>query len=458
MTAVEPAAALTPADGSAVVARVIRRIVPFIFCCYVVAYVDRVNIGFAASDLQRDLGLSNWAYGIGGGLFFFGYFLFEVPSNLLLQRVGARIWIARIMIVWGFVSMATVFVRGEWSFYASRVLLGLAEAGFFPGVILYLTFWIPAAYRARAGALFMMAIPISVLIGSPISEALLQLNGRLGLRGWQWLFIGEGLPAIVLGVATLWLLTDKPEQATWLPRAEREWLIAQLERERIEKAKRLQDQAMHGLNSLLNGKVWLLCAIYFLQALGTYGLFLWLPKILSDVSGFKGPKLSAITMVPFVAALAGMILIGQHSDRTGERKWHAAACALTASLGIALAAFSQHSTLLIVLAFTLSQLGQRSILSVFWAIPPMFLGGTAAAASIALINAIGNLGGFVGPALVGWLRTGRDSYTEGLLVLSAALVLQALLIAALRLPARDLVAPAAGAATGSGSRSFATRS
>jgi ACS family tartrate transporter-like MFS transporter len=434
MTPVEPVDSTTSVDGSAVVARVIRRIIPFIFCCYVVAYVDRVNIGFAARDLQRDLHLSDWAYGFGGGLFFFGYFLFEIPSNLLLQRMGARVWIARIMIVWGFVSMATIFVHDEWSFYASRVLLGLAEAGFFPGVILYLTFWIPAAYRARAGALFMMAIPISVLIGSPISEALLQLNGLGGLKGWQWLFLGEGLPAVVLGVMTLWFLTDKPEQADWLPAPQRDWLIAQLAREKAERTQRMEQHGTHGLRSMLSPKVWQLCAIYFLQALVTYGLFLWLPKILSEVSGFKGMQLSMITMLPFVAALAGMIIIGNHSDRTRERKWHAAGCALTAALGIGLAAFSQHSTLLIVLAFTLSQLGQRSILSVFWAIPPIFLGGTAAAASIALINSIGNLGGSVGPAVMGWLRTGRQDYTAGLLALSGALVLQALLIMALRLP------------------------
>jgi ACS family tartrate transporter-like MFS transporter len=433
---VEPAIPMTAAEGAAVVARVIRRLVPFIFCCYVVAYVDRVNIGFAAKDLQRDLGLSDWAYGVGGGLFFFGYFLFEIPSNLLLQRMGARVWIARIMIVWGFVSMATIFVRDEWSFYASRVLLGLAEAGFFPGVILYLTYWIPAAYRARAGALFMMAIPISVLIGSPISEALLQFNGWFGLKGWQWLFLGEGLPAVLLGVVTLFYLTDKPERAEWLPPVDKAWLIAQLERERTQRLAQMEQHGMRGMRSLLSPKVWQLCAIYFLQALVTYGLFLWLPKILSDVSGFKGLSLSGITMVPFVAALVGMIAIGNHSDRTGERKWHAAACALTAALGIGLAAFSQHSTLLIVLAFTLSQLGQRSILSVFWAIPPMFLGGTAAAASIALINSIGNLGGAVGPTAMGWLRSGRPDYTAGLLTLSAALVLQALLIMLLRLPSK----------------------
>jgi ACS family tartrate transporter-like MFS transporter len=282
-----------------------------------------------------------------------------------------------------------------------------------------------------------------VLIGSPISEALLQLNGVLGLKGWQWLFLGEGFPAVLLGVATLFYLTDKPEKAHWLPPAERAWLIAELERERAQRLVQMERHGTRGMRSLLSPKVWQLCAIYFLQALVTYGLFLWLPKILSDVSGFRGMSLSAITMVPFVAALAGMILIGQHSDRTGERKWHAAGCALTAATGIGLAAFSQHSTLLIVLAFTLSQLGQRSILSVFWAIPPMFLGGTAAAASIALINSIGNLGGSVGPAVMGWLRSGRPDYTAGLLTLASALVLQALLIMLLRLPAKSEAAPAA---------------
>jgi ACS family tartrate transporter-like MFS transporter len=445
MQAVAHAGSAAPVDGSAVVSRVIRRLIPFIFCCYVVAYVDRVNIGFAAQDLQRDLALSDWAYGFGAGLFFFGYFLFEIPSNLMLQRMGARLWIARIMIVWGLVSMATLFVSDQWTFFGSRILLGLAEAGFFPGVILYLTYWIPTAYRARAGALFMMAIPISVVIGSPISESLLTLNGTLGLKGWQWLFLGEGLPAVLLGIATLWFLTDKPEQATWLAPADREWLIAELDKERREKAERLSHEESHGLGSMLTPKVWLLCAIYFLQSLVTYGLFLWLPTILRDVSGYKGFKLSLITMLPFIVALIAMILIGRHSDRTGERKWHAAACAITAAVGIALATVSQHSTVLIVLAFALCQLGQRSILSVFWAIPPMFLGGTGAAASIALINSIGNLGGFVGPFVVGALRNEKQSYTSGLLFLTAALIVQALLIASLRLP------PAAPAKTNSDS-------
>ena len=206
----------------ATIARVVRRLVPFMFLCYVIAYIDRVNIGFAATELQRDLGLSDAAYGLGGGLFFLGYCLFEIPSNLILERVGARVWIARIMIVWGLVSMAMMFVVGQWSFYAMRVLLGIAEAGFFPGMVLYLTYWVPAAERAKTGALFMTAAPVAVLVGSPVSEALLALDGRMGLAGWQWLFLVEGFPAVVLGVIALWFLTDRPEQAAWLPPAERD--------------------------------------------------------------------------------------------------------------------------------------------------------------------------------------------------------------------------------------------
>jgi ACS family tartrate transporter-like MFS transporter len=280
-----------------------------------------------------------------------------------------------------------------------------------------------------------------VLVGSPVSEALLQLHGAWGLTGWQWLFLGEGLPAVLLGVLTLFILTDTPEQAQWLPPAERAWLIATLERERAARATQMEAHGTRGLRSLLSPKVWQLCAIYFLQSLVTYGLFLWLPNILRDVSGYTGMRLSVITMLPFVAALLGMILIGNHSDRTGERKWHAAGCSLTAAAGILLSAFSQHSTALIVLAFTLSQVGQRSILSVFWAIPPIFLGGTAAAASIALINSIGNLGGWAGTSVMGWLRSGRQDYTAGLLALAGALVLQAVLIMTLRLHAST--APAA---------------
>jgi ACS family tartrate transporter-like MFS transporter len=418
-------------QGPATIARVVRRLVPFIFLCYVIAYIDRVNIGFAKAELQRDLGLSDAAYGLGGGLFFLGYCLFEIPSNLVLERVGARIWIARIMIGWGLVSMAMMFVVGQGSFYAMRVLLGIAEAGFFPGIVLYLTYWVPAAERAKTGALFMTAAPVAVLIGATVSESLLALDGRLGLAGWQWLFLVEGFPAVVLGVIALWYLTDRPEQAGWLPPAERAWLSGEMERERAERA--ALHQGSH-LKVLLNGRVLLICFIYFLNTLVTYGVFLWLPSILRDASGYRGWRLSLVTALPFVVALVGMVLIGRHSDRTGERKGHVAACAMTGAIGLVLAAGFHDSVPLIVFSFALSQLGQRSVQGVFWAIPPMVLGGTAAAAGIALINSVGNLGGFVGPTVMGWLRGVTGAYSAGLLVLAAALVFEAVLVMTLRLP------------------------
>ena len=419
-------------EGRAAITRVVRRLVPFIFLCYVVAYIDRVNIGFATSELQKDLGLSSAAYGLGGGLFFLGYCLFEIPSNLILERVGARIWIARIMIVWGFVSMAMMFVVGQWSFYAMRVLLGVAEAGFFPGMVLYLTYWVPAAERARTGALFMTAAPVAVLVGAPLSEALLALDGWLGLAGWQWLFLVEGFPAVVLGVIAFMYLTDRPEDATWLPPAEKAWLSAEMAKERA--ARSAHHHGLSDLRVLLNGRVLLICFIYFLNTLVTYGVFLWLPRILRDASGYRGWRLSLVTSLPFVVALVGMVLIGRHSDRTGERKLHLAACALTGATGLILAAGFQASVAMIVFSFALSQLGQRSVQGVFWAIPPMFLGGTAAAAGIALINSVGNLGGFFGPTIMGWLRQVSGSYSAGLLVLAGALVFEAILVMTLRLP------------------------
>jgi ACS family tartrate transporter-like MFS transporter len=426
-----PSAPAGLADGPAALAHVIRRLIPFIFLCYVVAYVDRVNIGFAATELKRDLGLSDFAFGFGGGLFFLGYCLFEIPSNLILERVGARRWIARILIGWGLVSMATMFASGTWSFYILRVLLGIAEAGFFPGVVLYLTYWVPAAERARTGALFMTAAPVAVLIGAPVSEALLSLDGWWGLAGWQWLFVIEGLPAVILGDIAVRFLTDRPEQAHWLPEGQRAWLTMTMSRERAERA---AHQGHSELRALFNGRVLLICFIYFLNTVVTYGVFLWLPTILREASGYRGWKLSAITAGPFIVALVGMVLVGRHSDRTRERKGHLATCALTGAFGLALAASFPKHVPMIVFSFAVSQLGQRSVQGVFWAIPPMFLVGTAAAAGIALINSIGNLGGFVGPTVMGWLRGWTGSYSSGLLVLSAALVLEATLVMTLRLP------------------------
>jgi MFS transporter, ACS family, tartrate transporter len=325
---------MTGPDREIVIGRVTRRLIPFAFICYVIAYIDRVNIGFASAELQRDLGLSETQYGLGAGLFFLGYCIFEVPSNLVLERVGARRWIARIMIVWGLVSMATMFIYDVRSFYIARIVLGLAEAGFFPGMVLYLTYWIPAAERARTNALFMMAAPVSVIIGAPISEAILELDGWQGLYGWQWLFLIEGLPAVICGLLALRVLTDRPEQASWLPAAERDWLSKTMAEERA-----LRGAVGHAsiVRSLTSGRVWLLCAVYFMNTSVTYGIFLWLPRMLSDAAGSSGFAVSFLTAIPFAAALVAMVLVGRHSDRTGERKLHVAGCAITAAIGLWLA-------------------------------------------------------------------------------------------------------------------------
>lgn len=417
--------------GRRTLSKVRWHLIPFIFLCYVIAYIDRINISFAARSMQSDLGLDDVVYGRGAGLFFLGYFLFEIPSNLILQRVGARLWIARIMIVWGFVSMAMIYVKGTWSYYGMRVLLGLAEAGFFPGMVLFLTYWIPARERAQTGALFMIAAPVAAMLQSPISGALLKMDGMGGLEGWQWLFLVEGFPAVILGILCLFALTDKPEDARWLATEEREWLIREMASDR---AAREAHRNVSLSQSLTNGKVWLLCLIYFLNAAVTYGIFLWLPKMLQEVSGLKDFQLGLLTAVPFAVAIVTMILISRHSDRTRERRWHLAGCAITGAAGLLMAVLFQKQTLLFVLGFTLCQAGQRSIMSLFWSIPPMFLGRTAAAAGIALINAIGNLGGYFGSDLMGSLKKTTGGYTVGLLVLAGALVVLSALVVSLRLP------------------------
>ena len=417
--------------GARTLKKVMWRLLPFIFLCYIVAYIDRVNTGFAAKSLQLDLSLTKAEFGRGAGLFFLGYFLFEIPSNMILRKVGARLWIARIMIVWGFVSMGMIFVKGVWSFYAARVLLGLAEAGFFPGMVLYLTYWIPARERARAGALFMIAAPVAMAIGAPLSGALLDLHGASGLKGWHWLFLVEGFPAVILGVLTLKFLTDSPEKASWLSTEEREWLTTELDAERARKAAQMSTEAGQLLS---NPKVWVLCLVYFLNSTVTYGLFLWLPQMLEEATGLKGFKLGLVSAVPFMAAIVGMVLIGAHSDRSGERKYHVAACAVTGAIGLALAAAFHKNPAMFVFSFALCQMGQRSIMSVFWAIPPIFLGGAAAAAGIAGINAVGNLGGHFGSDLMGELAKRTGGYTGGLLVLAGAMVLLAVIVSLLPLP------------------------
>jgi MFS transporter, ACS family, tartrate transporter len=415
----------SPVDEARVMTRVRRRFIPLAFVCYVVAYLDRVNVGFVATDLQHDLGLSATAYGIAAGLFFLGYSVFEVPSNLILERVGARRWIARIMITWGIVAMATSFVRGAPSFMAARVILGVAEAGFFPGMVLFFTYWFPASQRARTGALFMMASPVAIIIGAPASTAVLRMDGLLGLRGWQWLFLIEGLPAVILGVVVFAALADRPEDAAWLRPSEREWLARRM---REDRGRQQPGGRVPLARRFASRQLWVLCAVFFLNSIVNYGMFLWLPKLLGDVTHLRGFSLSAITALPFVASLAAMAIVGRASDRAGERRRYVSGCAVATAMGLVVAVLFQRQMWLLILGFTIAQMALRSLAGVFWALPPELLDGASAAAGIGLINAIGGLGGFVGPALMGALLDATGSYTSGLLVLTGVLVVEAFLV------------------------------
>lgn len=395
-------------------AKVTRRLAPFLFLLYVVCFLDRVNVGFAALQMNHDLGLSPTVFGFGAGVFFLGYVLFEVPSNLILARTGARVWIARIMITWGLVAAAMMFVRGPVSLYALRFLLGVAEAGFFPGIIYYLSGWYPAAERARAVARFMVAIPISGVLGGPISGALLGLNGVLGLAGWQWLFFLEGLPAVLLGFVVMRYLTDRPEDAEWLAPAEREWLSARLSRER-EGCER-----HHGLSvfqALSNGTVWRLGALLLLcNAFGVYVLGLWLPQIVRAVAGLSDLMVGVVTAVPNLVAAVAMVLVGAHSDRTGDRLGHIAAAAGTAGVGFFVSALV-HSPVLAVVGLSIAAAGLLSSHGPFWPLPSMFLTGSAAAGGIALVCSVANLAGFLGPYALGLLKDASGGFQTGLLAL-----------------------------------------
>jgi ACS family tartrate transporter-like MFS transporter len=410
--------------GRAVLKKVTRRLIPFLFILYIVAYLDRVNVGFAQLQMKQALGFSDAAYGFGAGIFFIGYFLFEIPSNLILERVGARLWIARIMIVWGVVAAGMVLVRGPVTFYLLRFLLGIGEAGFFPGIVLYLTYWFPSAERARAISLFMTATALAGVIGGPVSGALLSLNGVAGLAGWQWLFLLEGVPAILLGVVVLFYLTDYPEQAEWLQAEERAWLS---ERLKSEGERRLPHHSQTLWQALSNVKVWLLSFLYFTIILGFYSISLWLPIIIKGFSGLSDFQVGVVSAIPYLAAAIGMILIGSHSDRTGERRWHVALPAFTGACALALSAYL-HLPLLILLSLCLAALGIWGALGPFWTLPSSFLRGSAAAGGIAIINSVGNLGGFIGPYLIGYIKRNTGSFAGGLVVLALFLLIGALLV------------------------------
>lgn len=405
------------------VAKVTRRIVPFLVVCYFVAYLDRVNVGFAALAMNHDLGLSQTAFGLGAGIFFIAYFIFEVPSNLLLERFGTRKWIARIMLSWGILSGTMAFIPAiahvtglgnENTFYLLRVLLGAAEAGFFPGIIFYLTLWFPAQYRARIVGYFMAAIPLSTVIGAPISGVLLYFHGGLGLAGWQWLFIIEAVPAIILAGVVFFYLTDWPADAAWLAPEERTWLGSRLELERRQR------QAVHDYSvrqSLVNPRVLGLSLVYFGAVATNYGLSFFLPQIVKGF-GLNTLLTTLVSAAPYAVGLIGMVWWGWRSDRVVERRYHAAFPLFIAAAGIAASTALDNPTLKMI-SLCVAGFGIFANLPVFWTLPTAFLSGAAAAAGIAVINSIGNLAGFAGPFAMGWIKDQTGSYAGGLLLLAA---------------------------------------
>ncbi len=387
-------------DPAGILSRVTWRLVPFLCLLYAFNILDRSNVGMASLTMQKDLNLSDFVFDLGVGIFYFGYLLFEVPANLLLHHIGARRWIARIMISWGLVSALTAAVSGPWSFYAVRILLGVAEAGFFPGIILYLSYWYPARERARVMAYFMAAIPLAGVLGPPLSGVIMQrLNGVAGLHGWQWMFVLEGLPSVVLGLVTLWRLPDRPGQARWLPAEDRAWLTQTMEHEDTRRQR-------HGADLrrvLVAPRVWLLIAIYFTVAVGSNASGRYFPRFISDLFPDRGEfEIGLLTAIPSLCAMVGMTLLGAHSDRTGERRGHLAFAAFLAAAGWALAAVTESPWLALV-GYCLAQTGMLSMLPTFWALPTAFLGGVAEAGGIALINSVANLGGLSGPVILGQL-------------------------------------------------------
>ncbi len=417
-----PLSPKTTGFEAGVISKVTLRLLPFLFFLYVVAYLDRINVGFAALQMQTELHLSDYVYGVGSSIFFLGYFFFQVPSNLVLARVGARRWIAVLMVVWGIISCSMVFIRTPMSFYTLRFLLGAAEAGFFPGIIVFLRDWFPASSRARTVAWFMAAGPVSGIIGGPISGWILLLHHRAGLSGWQWLFLLEGLPAIILALVVLAVLTDKPQDARWMTAPQRDWLIGTLQAERAN----IPVEHSRGFSSFGLIQVWLLGLVYFSLNTTAYGISLWLPKIIRNFSGMNTFRLGLLSTVPYILTVIAMVLSGRHSDRTGERRWHVAVPAFCGAIALALGAYS-HSLVLVLAALSIGMMAVFSMCGPFWSIPSSFLTGTAAATGIALINSVGNLGSGFGPYIIGIYRNSTGEFTGGFLVMSIALGLGALI-------------------------------
>lgn len=420
----------TSADqlGKVAVNKVFRHLIPLLFLLYILNFLDRVNVGFAALSMNQDLNFGPAVYGLGAGIFFAGYCLFEVPSNLVLYRIGARVWIARIMVTWGLVASAMILVHTTTGFYGLRFLLGVAEAGFFPGIIFYLTYWYPARERARAYAWFLAAIPICGVVGGPISGALLGLDGWLGMRGWQWLFLLEGIPSVVVGVMVLWLLPDRPGVAKWLTPDEAQWLETTIAAER---AGRESEDSHQFRKVFANPMVWALGLCYFLLIAPLYGFALWLPQLLKASAAFSNFEVGVITAIPYSIAAIGMILNGRHSDRTGERYLHLVVPALVAVVGFWAVTLSG-STVALVAALSLTAFGVLGWLGPFWSLPTAFLKEQGSAGGVALINSLGAVGGFFGPYVIGKLKEQSGSFSSGLLVLAASAAWAVVLVMLLR--------------------------
>jgi sugar phosphate permease len=398
-----------------------RRLVPLLFLLYIVAYLDRINVGFASLQMNRALGFSATTYGFGAGVFFLSYVLFEIPSNVILARIGARVWIARIMISWGIVSSAMMFVASARGFYVLRFLLGLAEAGFFPGIIFYLTRWFPRRERARTIAAFMTATLIAGVVGGPVSGALLAMDGAAGLAGWQWLFLVEGFPAVALGFVVLAALTVHPRDAGWLTAAQRAALAQRLAAEAREQ--RDADATM----ALTEPRTWLLAIVYFTIPVTLYGIGFWLPQMLKQASGAGDFTIGLLSAIPYACGAAAMVVVGQHSDRVGERRWHVLLPALLGAAGLALSPLGS-GTAWTVATLSIAMLGLASMFGPFWALATAPMRGTAAAASIALINSVGNIGGFVGPSMLGAINDATHSFAAGLFAIAAMLAAGAALV------------------------------
>jgi D-galactonate transporter len=393
------------------------RLIPFLLFCYILSYLDRVNIGFAKLQMLGDLGWSDAVYGMGAGVFFLGYFFFEVPSNIIMHKVGARRWIARIMISWGVLSAAMMFVESATSFYILRFLLGLAEAGFFPGIIYYLTRWYPADRRGRATSLFLTAIALAGVIGGPLSGWILRdANGIAGLAGWQWMFVAEGIPSVIAGFFLLRFLDDKVEDAAWLTDAEKREVLALLQKEEVGKSHSSIGKAF------ASGRTWLLSLIYFLFVFSLYGISFWLPTIIKATGVKDALDIGLLSALPWAAGVVAMVLIARSADRHGERRWHIAIPAFLGTIGFIISVKFSANVPVAMLGMSIATMGIMSALPLFWSIPTAFLGGAAAAAGIALINSFGNLSGFVGPALMGWIKSATGSLDSGVYMLAGCLL------------------------------------